>query len=96
MVATLTNLERNHLGVTQTLIQEFERHRLPRLLRLKAKMDSGMTIDDVDFYLLCMDIKDARLAMHLTVNYPELQDFCLQMAHLYKEICDEAVANEPG
>ncbi|MDT8282094.1 MAG: hypothetical protein RQ982_04690 [Gammaproteobacteria bacterium] len=90
----MTNLERTHLGVTQSLIQEFEQHRLPRLLRLKAKMDRGMVIDDVDFYLLCMDINDARLAMHLTINYPELQDFCLQMAHLYKEICDKAMANE--
>jgi hypothetical protein len=94
MVATLNDLERNHLGITQSLIQEFEMHRLPRLLKLKEKVDRGQVISDVDFYLLCIDIKDARLAMHLTVNYPELQDFCAEMAHLYKEICDEAVANE--
>jgi hypothetical protein len=33
--------------------------------------------------------------MHMTVNYPELQEFCLSMSHLYKEICDEALDNEP-
>jgi len=90
----MNNVEKNHIGIAQSLVQEFEQHRLPRMLRLKEKVDNGNVINDVDFDLLCTDIKDANLAMHMMVNYPELQEFCLQMAHLYKEICDQAVANE--
>jgi phosphotransferase system IIA component len=83
-----------HIGIIQTLMQEFEQHRLPRLFRLKDKVDNGEAINDVDLEYLCKEIKDAGLAMHMTVNYPELQNFCFQMAHLYKEICDEALENE--
>ena len=88
------DIKKKHIGILQSLMQEFEQHRLPRLLRLKDKVDRGEAINDVDIQFLCKQIKDANLTMHLTVNYPELQEFCLQMAHLYKEICDEALENE--
>ena len=60
-----------HTGVIQSLMMEYETHRLPRLLRLKDKVDSGEAIDDVDLAYLCKELKDAALAMHMTVNYPE-------------------------
>lgn len=83
-----------HVGVVQSLVQEFEQHRLPRLLRLKDKVDNGEVIDDVDFEFLSQEIKDASLTKHMTFNYPELDGFCLLMVHLCKEICDEAIENE--
>ena len=90
----INNIEKNHAGIIQALVEEFEKHRLPRLLRLKDKVDRGEAINDVDLEFLCKQLKDASLTMHLTVNYPELQEFCLRMAHLYKELCDEALENE--
>ncbi|MBE9568530.1 MAG: hypothetical protein IMF14_07520 [Proteobacteria bacterium] len=78
----------------QSLFQEFELHRLPRLLRLKDKVDSGEAVNDVDFDFLCKEIKDACMTKHLTINYPELEEFCLHLGHLYKELCDKAVENE--
>lgn len=93
--AVVVDIKKEHIGIIQSLVQEFEQHRLPRLFRLKDKLDSGKAISDVDIEYLCKEIKDAGLAMHMTVNYPELQEFCLSMSHLYKEICDEAMENEP-
>ncbi|HHJ36677.1 MAG TPA: hypothetical protein ENJ87_13025 [Gammaproteobacteria bacterium] len=90
----MNDASRRRVGIVQSLVLEFERHRLPRLLRLKDKVDRGEAINDVDFEFLCNEVKDASLTMHLIVSYPELQDFCLEMAHLCKEICDEAVENE--
>ena len=89
------DIQKQHIGIIQSLVQEFEQHRLPRLFRIKDKLDRGEAISDVDFEYLCKEIKDAGLAMHMTVNYPELRDFCLSMSHLYKQICDEALDNEP-
>jgi len=83
-----------HAGIMQTLLLEFELHRLPRLLRLKDKVDSGVAINEVDFDFLCKEINDACVTKHLTVNFPELEEFCLQMGHLFKELCDKAVENE--
>lgn len=88
------DLQQQHIGIIQSLVQEIEQHRLPRLFRIKDKLDRGEVINDVDFECLCKDIRDAGLAMHLTVNYPELQEFCLSMSHFYKELCDEALNNQ--
>ena len=90
----VVDIKQIHLGVFHSLMQEFEQHRLPRLLRLKDKVDNGETINDVDFQFLCKEINDACTIKHLTVIYPELEDFCLQMGHMYKELCDKAVENE--
>jgi hypothetical protein len=92
--AVVIDIHKQHIGIIQSLVQEFEQHRLPRLFRIKDKLDRGEAINDVDFECLCREIKDAGLAMHMTVNYPELQEFCLSMSHFYKEICDEALDNE--
>ena len=91
---TAVDIKHEHTGIMQSLIQEFEQHHLPRLLRLKDKVDSGKAINDVDFEFLCKEVKDACITKHLTVNYPELEEFCLHMGHLYKELCDKAVENE--
>lgn len=90
----ITDVKVIHTGVVQSLVQEFETHRLPRLLRLKDKVDSGEAINDVDLAFLSQEIKDASLTMHMIVNYPELNGFCLLMVHLCKDICDEAIENE--
>lgn len=92
--AIVVDIKEIHLGVFHSLMLEFEQHRLPRLLRLKDKVDSGVAINDVDFEFLCKQIKYACTTKHLTVNYPELEEFCLRMGHLYKELCDRAVENE--
>jgi len=92
--SVVIDLKIQHAGVFQSLMQEFERHRLPRLLRLKDKVDRGEAINDVDFEFLCKEIKAACLTKNLTFSYPELQSFCLQMGHFYKELCDKATQNE--
>ena len=95
MQATIViDIKREHLGVFQSLIFEFERHRLPRLLRLKDKVDRGEAINEVDFEFLRKEINDACITKHLIVSFPELEEFCLQMGHMFKELCDKAVENE--
>ena len=92
--AIVVDIKEIHLGIFHSLMLEFEQHRLPRLLRLKDKVDSGKVINDVDFEFLRKEIKDACTTKHLTVVYPELEEFCLQLGHLYKELCDKALENE--
>jgi len=90
----VVDTKEKHIGVFHSLMLEFERHRLPRLLRLKAKVDSGEAINDVDFDFLCKEVNDACTIKHLIVSYPELEEFCLYLGHMFKEICDRAVENE--
>ena len=90
----ITDVEMIHLGVVQSLVQEFETHHLPRLLRLKDKVDNGEVVDDIDLDFLSQEIRCTDLTMHMTINYPELNGFCSLVAHFCKEICDEAMENE--
>lgn len=90
----ITDVKVIHTGIFQSLVQEFETHRLPRLIRLKDKVDSGEAINDVDLAFLSQEIKDACLTKHMIFNYPELNGFCLLMVHLCKDICDVAIENE--
>ena len=92
--AVMADIKQEHLGVMYSLMLEFERHRVPRLLRLKERLDNGIAINDVDFDFLRKQINYACITKHLTVNYPELEEFCLQLGHMYKELCDEALKNE--
>lgn len=85
---------KEHAGVILSLIEEFEKHRLPRLFRLKEKVDNGEVINDVDIDFLCKVIEDANRTMPMTVTNPELHEFCLTVTHLYREICDKAMENE--
>ena len=90
----LDDIKLIHIGVIQSLVVEYERHKLPRIFRLKDKIDRGEIINDIDLEYICKQLKDASLAMHLTVHYPELQDFCLIMGHLCKDICEGALENQ--
>lgn len=90
----MSDISKNHLGIIQVLIEEFETHRFPRLLELKDKVDNGNSISDADVEFLDKMIHDANETMHLTVNHPELHEFCLHVTHLYKEITVKAMENE--
>ena len=91
---TVNVRKQNDVGIMQSVFVEFEKHRLPRLLRLKDKVDCGESVNDVDFEFLCKEINDACITKHLITFYPELEEFCLHVGHLYKELCDKAVENE--
>jgi hypothetical protein len=86
--------KQEHAGVMQSLLLEFERHRLPRILRLKGKVDRGEPVNEVDLEFLCKEVNDACTIKHLVVNYPELEEFCLYVGHMFKGLCDKAVENE--
>ncbi|MCK4833515.1 MAG: hypothetical protein KAT12_02020 [Gammaproteobacteria bacterium] len=90
----MDDIAKKHLGIIQSLIEEFEIHRLPRLLKLRDKVDDGEAISDAELEFLCKVIDDANRTMHMTVNHPQLHDFCLHVVHLYNEISSRALQNE--
>jgi ATP-dependent helicase/DNAse subunit B len=87
-------LSKKDAGVILTLIQRFERQRLPILLTLKDKVHDGQTLSDRDVEFLDRVIDDAKRTMPLTKGHPELHEFCACVIHLYKEITEKALENE--
>jgi hypothetical protein len=81
-------------GVIQVLADRFEKQRLPRILALKEKVDSGRLLDDTDIAFLEQLFKDAQQHKSLVDRHPEWQKVTAQVIRYYKRITEKALENE--
>jgi hypothetical protein len=83
-------------GTIVTLLERLRTQRLPRLLDLKAKVDAGRTLDAFDLQFLEEVFTTANELRPLWERHPEFDQIGSQLAHLYHEITERALANEDG
>ncbi|MBK9326221.1 MAG: hypothetical protein IPN00_07760 [Hydrogenophilales bacterium] len=84
----------NDAGLIQVLAERLETQRLPRALAIKASVDRGETLGDLDIKFLQEVLRDAGQIAPLLHAHPEWQDLAGRMMQLYKEITEKALANE--
>ena len=87
---------KKQLGVIIALLQRLERHRLPRALELKKKVDSGALLDDADIEFLDTVQADMKKVQPILDQHPEYHQLAAQVMNLYKEITEKALENEKG
>ncbi len=78
----------------QVLLEEFEKRRLPVLLKIREKVNSGKQVNEGELDFLEKVIEDAERSMPMMFSYPQLNDFCQQVVQLYQEITAKALENE--
>lgn len=81
-------------GIILSLINRFERQRLPRLLELRERVETGELLDETDIEFIDQVIHDAQQSKPLIDKHPEWQKFCARVIHLYEEITEQALKNE--
>lgn len=81
-------------GVIEAVLHRLNEYRLPRLLDLKKRVDSGETLTDSDIDFLEQVLEDGRAIDALIKRRPEVQPLAAKVAALHNEIVTKGVENE--
>ena len=81
-------------GMVQVLLDRLNKQRLPRLLELKARVDRGEKLGDLDITHMQEALAGANQLTPLIKRNPEYAPLVAQVIGLYKEIADKALENE--
>ena len=81
-------------GMVQVLLDRLNKQRLPRLLDLRAKVERGEKLGDLDITHMQEALAGANQLMPLIKRNPEYSPLVAQVIGLYKEIADRALENE--
>jgi hypothetical protein len=88
------NESEKELGIIYSLIERFEKQRLPRLLELKKRVDKGEVLTESDIRFMYQATLDAQRSKRLIDRHPEWHKFCAEVIHLYEEVAEKALENE--
>ncbi len=81
--------------ILEALLERFEKQRLPRLLDIKKKVDSGDKLDKYEIEFLEEVFSDAKKNEHyMAISDDELKMIIMKALSLYKEITNKALENE--
>ena len=81
-------------ALIQVLVERLETQRLPRALELKARVDGGGLLDDIDIAFLEQVFHDSAQIKPFLDKHPEWQDLAGQVMHLYHDITAKALENQ--
>jgi hypothetical protein len=82
------------LGVATALMTRCTTQRLPRVLRLKRKVEQGERLEDWDIEFLHEAFEGASRMKPLVDRIPAYQEIYARIALLYNEVTEKALHNE--
>jgi predicted RNase H-like nuclease len=90
----MSDSSQKDLGVIQVLIARLETERLPRLLKLKKKVEGGEKLDASEMQFLTQMGEDAGNAIKLAAKHPAYQSLVDRLSSVYQEVTRKALENE--
>jgi hypothetical protein len=82
------------LGISEVLLERLEKDRLPRILKIKERVDEGLALDNTDFAFLELVVTDAQKNQLLIDSLPECREVFARVIHIYRDITAKALDNE--
>ncbi|WP_427551174.1 hypothetical protein ACQE3D_24945 (plasmid) [Methylomonas sp. MS20] len=84
----------NDQGIAIVLLEKLTSEIIPRAKSIQERLANGEHLDHWDRQFLEDLIRDAQRIKPLVDQHPEYQALYAQVAHLYKQITDQALLNE--
>ena len=81
-------------GVLATVMERFEKQRLPRIMDIKGSVDDGNTLNQSEIRFLGEVFKDTKQYAHFVSTHHEFNHLFSQVTSLYDEITTKALSNE--
>lgn len=81
-------------GIAQVLLKRLVDQRLPRLLEMQERVNSGQLLNDFDIEYLEEAFHDASQNRQHVEHYPEYHDIAARLTKLYEEITAQALKNQ--
>lgn len=84
----------DEVGIAQVMLKNLIEHRLPRMLDLQQRVNSGECLTDYDIAYIEEALRDANQNKQYEVKFPEYEGLIGQVVHLYREITSQALENQ--
>ena len=81
-------------GVLTVVMERFQKHRLPRIMRIKDSVDNGGTLNQSDINFLSQVFHDTQQYSHFVSTHQEYQNLFSDVTSLYDKITKNALNNE--
>ena len=81
-------------GMAMALLERFRSQRMPRVLKIKERVDQGERLEDTDLTFLKEVLDSAAQIKGLVDRHPEYQEIYTRSVELYHDITTQALANE--
>lgn len=88
------NSSLDDLGIISAFLEHLEIEAIPRALAVKAEVDSGEKLNELDLLFFDEQLVEISNILHLLDRHPEYQDVAVKMVTLYHEITDRALQNQ--
>ena len=86
--------EKKDKGVILVLLERFNKHRYPRALAMKKKVDSGEVLNKSDHLYIKQVMEDGKKVRSLIDRHPEYKDLATKALDLWNEIIEKDIENQ--